>query len=216
MKPGEKLGIKNEKDILGHEMRLGRTWYPIVGVVKDFKTNSLREAIKPLVIAERNKRYYFTGIKLNTVHLNAVTKEIEAAWNQFFPEYVYTPIFMDDRINDFYKQENQLSLLYKIFAVIAIIISCLGLYGLISFMATQKTKEVGIRKVLGASVTNIIYLFSKEFTILILIAFVVAVPVAYCMMHSWLDNFVFRIHITILIYTGHCVPSIDRLDNGGI
>jgi ABC-type antimicrobial peptide transport system permease subunit len=134
------------------------------------------------------------------VHLNAVTKEIEAAWNQFFPEYVYTPTFMDDRINDFYKQENQLSLLYKIFAVIAIIISCLGLYGLISFMATQKTKEVGIRKVLGASVTNIIYLFSKEFTILILVAFVVAVPVAYYMMHSWLDNFVFRIHITIWVF----------------
>ena len=173
---------------------------PIVGVVKDFKTNSLREAIKPLVIAERNKRYYFTGIKLNTAHLSAVTKEIEAAWNQFFPEYVYTPTFMDDRINDFYKQENQLSLLYKIFALIAIVISCLGLYGLISFMATQKTKEVGIRKVLGASVTNIIYLFSKEFTILILVAFAVAVPVAYYMMHSWLDNFVFRIHITIWVF----------------
>ena len=134
-------------------MRLGGQWRPIVGVVKDFKTNSLREAIKPLVIAERNKRYYFTGIKLNTVHLSEVTKEIEAAWNQFFPEYVYTPTFMDDRINDFYKQENQLSLLYKIFAVIAILISCLGLYGLISFMAAQKTKEVGIRKVLGASVS---------------------------------------------------------------
>jgi len=196
----KKLGIKNEKDILGHEMRLGKTWYPIVGVVKDFKTNSLREAIKPLVIAERNKRYYFTGIKLNTVDLSEVTKEIETAWNQFFPEYVYTPTFMDDRINDFYKQENQLSLLYKIFAAIAIIISCLGLYGLISFMATQKTKEVGIRKVLGASVTNIIYLFSKEFTILILVAFAVAVPVAYYMMHSWLDNFVFRIHITIWVF----------------
>src|SRR5678809_731955 len=115
---------------------------------------------------------YYTGIKLNTLHLNEVTKKIEAAWNQFFPEYVYTPTFMDDRINEFYKEENQLSLLYKIFAAIAIFISCLGLYGLVSFMAASRTKEIGIRKVLGASVANIIYLFSKEFTILILVAFV--------------------------------------------
>jgi putative ABC transport system permease protein len=129
-----------------------------------------------------------------------VTRKIEAAWNQFFPEYVYTPTFMDDRINEFYKQENQLSLLYKIFAAIAILISCLGLYGLVSFMAAQKTKEVGIRKALGASVLNIIYMFSKEFTILILIAFAVAVPVAYYMMHSWLDNFAFRINITVWVF----------------
>jgi len=195
-----KLGIKRPGDIIGHEMRLGGQWRPIVGVVKDFKTNSLRETIKPLAIAERNKRYYYTGIKLNTLHLNEVTKRIEAAWNQFFPEYVYTPTFMDDRINEFYKQENQLSLLYKIFAAIAILISCLGLYGLVSFMAAQKTKEVGIRKVLGASVLNIIYMFSKEFTILILIAFAVAVPVAYYMMHNWLDNFAFRINITVWVF----------------
>ena len=195
-----KLGIKKPGDIIGHELRLGGQWRPIVGVVKDFKTNSLRETIKPLAIAERNKRYYYTGIKLNALHLNEVTRKIEAAWNQFFPEYVYTPTFMDDRINEFYKQENQLSLLYKIFAAIAILISCLGLYGLVSFMAAQKTKEVGIRKVLGASVLNIIYMFSKEFTILILIAFAVAVPVAYYMMHSWLDNFAFRINITVWVF----------------
>jgi predicted permease len=203
-----KLGVKKPADIIGHEMRLGGQWRPIVGVVQDFKTNSLREAIKPLVIAERNKRYYYTGIKLNTRHLSDVTKKIETAWNQFFPEYVYTPTFMDDRINDFYKQENQLSLLYKIFAVIAIFISCLGLYGLVSFMAAQKTKEVGIRKVLGASVANIIYMFSKEFTVLILIAFVIAVPVAYYMMRGWLDNFAFRININAWVFILAIVCSV--------
>jgi len=195
-----KLLVKRPADIIGHELRVGGQWRPIVGVVKDFKTNSLREAIKPLAIVERNKRYYYTGIKLNTLHLNEVTKKIEAAWNQFFPEYVYTPTFMDDRINDFYKQENQLSLLYKIFAAIAIFISCLGLYGLVSFMAAQRTKEVGIRKVLGASVVNIIYMFSKEFTVLILVAFAIAIPVAYYMMHNWLENFVFRINITAWVF----------------
>jgi putative ABC transport system permease protein len=204
----KKLGVKNPQDIIGHEIRVGGQWRPIVGVVKDFKTNSLREAIKPLVIGERNRRYNYTGIKLSTPQLNVVTKKIEATWNRFFPEYVYTPTFMDDRINDFYKQENQLSLLYKIFAGIAIFISCLGLYGLVSFMAAQRTKEVGIRKVLGASVANIIYLFSKEFTILIIIAFAVAVPVAYYMMNNWLNNFAFRINITVWVFALAILASV--------
>jgi predicted permease len=203
-----KLGVKNPKDIIGHEIRLGKLWYPVVGVVKDFKTNSLREAIKPLALAERNKRYGYTGIKLNTSQPGQVMKKIETTWNQFFPEYVYAPTFMDDRINDFYEQENQLSLLYKIFAGIAIFISCLGLYGLVSFMAAQRTKEVGIRKVLGASVLNIIYLFSKEFTILILVAFAAAVPVAYYMMSNWLNNFAFRINITVWVFLLAIVSSV--------
>src|SRR5678810_1373856 len=143
---------------------------------------------------------YYTGIKLNALHLNEVTRKIEAAWNQFFPEYVYTPTFMDDRINEFYKQENQLSLLYKIFAAIAILISCLGLYGLVSFMAAQRTKEIGIRKVLGASVLNIIYMMSKEFTLLIIIAFVISAPVGYYIMHKWLQNYTYRITLSASIF----------------
>ena len=160
----KKLGVKDPKDVIGHEIRFGGAWRPIVGVVKDFKTNSLREGIKPLAMGERNVRYTYTGIKLNTAQLNTATKKIEQVWNEFFPEYVYTPTFMDERVNKFYTQENQLALLYKIFAGIAIFISCLGLYGLISFMAAQRTKEVGIRKVLGASVANIIYFFTCMLT----------------------------------------------------
>ena len=204
----KKLGVKSANEIIGHEIRFGGRWRPIVGVVKDFKTNSLREAIKPLAIGERNIRYNFTGIKLNTPQLGLTTKKIEQVWNEFFPEYVYAPTFMDERINQFYTQENQLALLYKIFAGIAIFISCLGLYGLISFMAAQRTKEVGIRKVLGASVTNIIYLFSREFTILIIIAFAIAVPVAYYMMSNWLNNFAFRINISIGVFALAIVLSV--------
>jgi len=204
----KKLGVKNPQDIVGHEIRVGGAWRPIVGVVKDFKTNSLREGIKPLVIGERNIRYYYTGIKLSTPQMNVATKKIEQVWNEFFPEYVYTPTFMDERINKFYTQENQLALLYKIFAGIAIFISCLGLYGLISFMAAQRTKEVGIRKALGASVASIIYLFSKEFTILIIIAFALAVPVAYYMMDNWLQNFAFKINISFGVFALAIVLSI--------
>lgn len=101
-----------------------------------------------------------------------------------------------------------MSLLYKIFAGIAIFISCLGLYGLVSFMAAQRTKEVGVRKVLGASVTSIVYLFSKEFTILIIIAFVISVPVAYYMMSNWLTNFAFRIDIGVSVFIIAVISSI--------
>ena len=201
----KKLGIKDPGNVLGHEIRIGRVngrdiWCTISGVVKDFKTNSLREAVKPLILVERNTAYRYTGVKLAAGQLQQTLAGIEKKWNRFFPEFIYTPSFMDERINNFYKQENQLALLYKLFAAIAIFISCLGLYGLISFMVVQKTKEVGIRKVLGASVANVIYLFSKEFTILIIIAFAVAAPVAYYMMSSWLSNFAFRVDIGVFVF----------------
>ncbi len=192
----DKLGVKNVQDAIGKELRLGRSsWKTIVGVVKDFKTNSLRENIKPLMIAERNEYYSFISLKLRSSNIPQTQTAIQTVWNEFFPDYAYSSKFMDDSINEFYKQEQQLSLLYKIFAFLAIVISSLGLYGLVSFMAVQKTKEVGIRKTLGASTGNIVYLFSKEFTILIGIAFFIAAPVAFFMMRSWLQDFVYRIQI---------------------
>jgi len=100
---------------------------------------------------------------------------------------------LDENIASYYKQEEQLSQLYKIFAGIAIFISCLGLYSLVSFMAVQRTKEVGIRKTLGASVANIVYIFSKEFALLILISFVISAPLGWYLMHQWLQNYAFHI-----------------------
>ena len=117
-------------------------------------------------------------------------------WEQTFPDFVYQYRFLDDKIESFYKQENQLAQLYKIFAAIAIFLSCLGLYGLASFMAARRVKEVGVRKVLGASAANIVYLFSKEFIGLIVIAFTIAVPIAWYFMHKWLQDYVYRIDIS--------------------
>lgn len=157
---------------------------------------------------ERRERYSVAGVKLKSANPAGTQAAIEAAWNQDFPEYAYTSAYMDENINNFYRQENQLSLLYRIFAGIAIFISCLGLYGLVSFMAIQRTKEIGVRKVLGASVQNIIYLFSKEFTLLIIIGFVIASPVAYYIMNSWLQDFVFRIHIGAGVFLIAIIASI--------
>lgn len=194
----KKLGLKDPSEAVGKEIRMSRQpWKMIVGVVKDFKNNSLKENIKPLIIAERREFYSVTGVKLRSQNINKTQAAVETAWNETFPEYAYTTSYMDENLAEFYKQDEQLTLLYKIFSGIALFISCLGLYGLVSFMAVQKTKEVGIRKVLGASSANIIYLFSKEFTILIVVAFVIAAPLAYFMMKSWLQDFVFRINLGI-------------------
>ena len=197
----KKLGIREPENIVGKDIRFGTDpWKKIVGVVKDFKTNSLKEDIKPLAIAEKRESYGVTAVKLQSKNIPKTRAAVEEAWNQSYPEYAFTSNYMDETISEFYKQDAQLSLLYKIFAGIAIFISCLGLYGLVSFMAIQKTKEIGVRKVLGASIKNIILLFSKEFTILILISSVIAVPVAYYMMNNWLQNFVFRIKINAGIF----------------
>jgi putative ABC transport system permease protein len=205
----KQLGLKDAQDAIGKEIRLGGGgWNTIVGVVKDFKTSSLREAIKPTLFAERKEYYAVTSIKLNSSNIPKTKTAIESLWNQYFPEYAFTTSFMEENIKQFYEQEDQLELLYKIFAGIAIFISCLGLYGLVSFMAIQKTKEIGVRKVLGASIKNIIYLFSKEFTILILIGSVIAVPVAYLMMNRWLQNFNFRIKMNVGIFLMGILISI--------
>ncbi|HEX6426703.1 MAG TPA: ABC transporter permease [Niastella sp.] len=205
----KKLGVQNANDVIGKTIRLGGgVWYPIVGVMKDFKTNSLREDIKPLLVSTSHDVYSRTAIKFRTHQLVTTKKVIEKTWDQVYPEYAFDPSFYDENIAKFYKQEEQLSLLYKIFAGLAILISCLGLYGLVSFMAVQKTKEVGIRKVLGASLTSLLQLFSKEFTILIIISFFIAVPIAWYMMHSWLANFVYRIPLSIGFFVMAIVGSV--------
>lgn len=205
----KKCGIKNPQDAIGKMLRIGgRKPMPVTGVVKDFKQASLREEIQPIVIFP-NKRWYQTaGIKLSSNNLAKSKDEIKTLWDKYFPEYVYNASFLDENINRFYANEQRISMMYKVYAIIAIFISCLGLYGLVSFMVVQKTKEVGIRKVLGASVQSIMYLFSKEFTILISIAFVLAAPAAWYLMNSWLKDFAYKIEIGVGVFVIAILASI--------
>jgi putative ABC transport system permease protein len=196
-----KLGIRRPNDAIGKTVSLGgAVWLPIVGVVKDFKTNSLRETVKPIVISSRKSVESEVAIKIQTRNLAKTVLTLQKLWENTYPEYAYNGYFLDENIAHFYNQENQMALIYKIFAGIAIFISCLGLYGLVSFMVVQRTKEVGVRKVLGASVSSIVYLFSKEFMILIALSFVIAVPLAWYMMTGWLQNFVYRIPISVDVF----------------
>jgi putative ABC transport system permease protein len=197
----KKLGIQSPNQIVGKTLRLGGgKWRQIVGVVEDFKTNSLREAVRPTVILQAKKQQGVVGVKINTANIAGTVAAVQKKWEKTYSEYAYNGYFLDENIAQFYQQENQLALVYKIFAFIAIFISCLGLYGLVSFMVVQRTKEVGVRKVLGASITSIVYLFSKEFMLLIGVSFLIAMPVAYYMMNSWLQSFVFRISLSAGVF----------------
>jgi ABC-type antimicrobial peptide transport system permease subunit len=204
------LGLKKPEDILNKEISImgGLIKCPVVGVLKDFNDRSLRQELAPLLIATNVTMYRQASIKLSTTNMATSMQAIKKIWEQTFPDYVYEYKFLDDKIASFYKQENQLSQLYKLFAAIAIFLSCLGLYGLASFMAVQRIKEVGIRKVLGATAGNIVYLFSKEFIILISIAFLIATPLAWYFMNKWLQDYAYRIDISWWLFAAGGLVAI--------
>ncbi len=204
------LGLKKPEAILNKEISMlnGLIKCPVVGVVKDFNDMSLRNKLSPLLIATNATMYRQASIKLTTTNLATTMQSIKKIWQQTLPNAVYEYRFLDDKIASFYKQEAQLAQLYKIFAAIAIFLSCLGLYGLASFMAAQRIKEVGIRKVLGATASNIVYLFSKEFIVLIGIAFIIATPLAWYFMNKWLQDYVYRISISWWLFAAGGLAAI--------
>ena len=172
----------------------------VVGVVSDFHTASLHDAIEPVIMMILPQFYYDVGVKVGTSDLTKAIAVVERNWVELYPEYNFSYEFLDDRLENLYKRDARIFTLFKVFACISIFIGCLGLYGLISFMASQKLKEVGIRKVLGASVASIMVLFSKEFVKLIIIAFFIAAPLAYYFMNQWLEGFAYRISIPWTVY----------------
>jgi ABC-type antimicrobial peptide transport system permease subunit len=204
------LNIRNPKDVLNKDMSVvgGTKYGKIVGVFKDYHCNGFKENYSRIVIFPYKPLFIFAGIKLNPGNPSATLAAISRLWNQTYPEFVFSYTFLDQSIANFYRQEDEQAALCKIFAGIAIFLSCLGLYGLASFMAIQRIKEVGIRKVLGASIQSIVYLFSREFTLLIVIAFVIASPIAWYFMHRWLEGYAFRITIGWWIFLGSGAASL--------
>lgn len=204
------LGLKNPEDILNKEISIweDRIKCVVVGVLKDFNDRSFHHDLAPLLITTNVTMYNQAGIKLTTTNIASTLQSVKEIWEETFPDFVYEYKFLDEKIAGFYKQENQLAQLYKIFAAIAIFLSCLGLYGLASFMAVQKIKEVGIRKVLGATAGNIVYLFSKEFIILIAIPFAIAIPIAWYFTHQWLQGYAYRIDVSWWLFVAGGLVAI--------
>jgi len=194
------LGIQNPDKAIGKMINVNGKNAPIVSVVKNFHVNSLRDPIGPVVMTTIKNSYGLANIQIDMHKAKTVIAALQNTWNKNYPDFIFEYGFVDQAIADYYKQENELSVLFKIFSGISIFISCLGLYGLISYMAVQRKKEIGIRKVLGAPVRDIVVMLSKEFTILIAIAFVIAAPIAWYFMDRWLQQYTFRISIGVWFF----------------
>ena len=177
--------------------------FRIIGVIEDFHYESLRSSISPLLfrLGERSGVAMF---KVQMDNIETTIDFLESKWDQFAPGQPFEYRFVNDEFNRLYAQEQQTGKILTVFAGIAIIIACLGLFGLAAFTAEQRTKEIGIRKTLGASITNIIKLLSMNFIKLVVVSFVIASPIAYLMMNQWLDDFAYRTAIkpTTFIISG--------------
>jgi putative ABC transport system permease protein len=184
-------------EVLG--LQEGLKLHRVIGVVEDFHYESLRDNIGPLVMYLGNS----TGSISFRIKTEAIAKTIgllETKWSQFLPNSPFSYTFMDERFEAMYQSEQRVGKIFAVFAILAVFIGCLGLFGLAAFMAEQRTKEIGIRKVLGATAPGIIGLLMREFVILIAAANVIAWPVAYFVMKRWLTDFAYRISIGAWIF----------------
>ncbi len=201
--------ILNEKAVLvmgmkvsnavGKPLSLWDTKGTIIGVVKDFNFKPVQQSIEPLIIG-LNKWGGVAVVRTQPGKTEATIKALGKISADLNPAYPFSYGFLDQDLANLYKGEQQMGSLFNVFAILAIFISCMGLYGLSAFMAEQRTKEIGVRKVLGASVFNVVYLLSTGFTRLILIAVVIAVPVAWFAVNSWLKSFAFRVNADWVIF----------------
>jgi len=168
--------------------------YDIIGVVRNFHFESLRQNISPVSFILGRSRG-FASFKINTSNIHEIVKQAENKWKTLAPGMPFSHQFLDESFDEMYRNEQRVGKIALIFAVLAVFIACLGLFGLSTFIAEQRTKEIGIRKVLGASVQGIVRLLSKNFLILVLVSFIIAAPLAWYFMNSWLQDFAFRVDI---------------------
>jgi putative ABC transport system permease protein len=192
------MGFNDPQQAVGKQIEYGGSKGQIVGVVKDFNFESVHQSILPIIlyVSRDGANYNNLSVKVNGANLKEGLAHIEKVWNRFLPQRPYEYTFLDERFGLLYEKEQKQSQLFTTFSMLAIFIGCLGLFGLASFTALQRTKEIGVRKVLGASVSGIVGLLSKEFLKLVLIANLIAWPVAWYAMSKWLDGFAYKINIS--------------------
>lgn len=189
----EQLGFSKPEEALGKKIDFWGDQYTIEGVAENFHQQSLREAFEPLILRLIPDVNGFVSVKTTAANSAKTINAVKEQWGRFFAGNTFEYIFLDDHFNAQYKADQRFGQVFGLFTSLAILVACLGLFGLASFTTLQRTKEIGIRKVLGASVNNILQLLYKEFAWLLLIAFIIAAPVAWLSTSKWLQGYAFRI-----------------------
>jgi putative ABC transport system permease protein len=194
------LGWASTEEAIGQNIARPGKPGKVVGVVNNFNTSGLQTALNPVMMEVSPGSFTSFAIRLKGKNTQAVTADIEKAWKEFFPEKAFSFTFLNDDLHDSYEQEARMMQLCADFAGITIVLACFGLFGLVDFTVRQRRKEIGVRKVLGASVVSVVGLLSKDFLLLVLIALVFAAPVAYWAMSHWLADFAYRVDIQWYVF----------------
>jgi len=196
----EIAGFNRPEDILGKRILIMRKMLPVEGVVENFHTMSLGNEIEATAIINRIDHYQTLSLRINPQSFQSVISEIQKRWEATYPESIFEYQFLDESIREFYRGEQKSSVMLTVFSSLAIVIGCLGLFGLATFMANQKTKEIGVRKVLGASVESILFSFSREFIKLVIVGFFLAAPLGWYLATQYLNQFAYKIEISPMIF----------------
>ena len=212
------LGFKTPEEAIGSPIDIDGKDYTIVGVVRNFHNNSVKEHISNMIFVMKPSFYLSSSVKIkNPTAIQETIIELEKAWSLLFPSTIFEYQFFDENIENFYREERKLSTLLQIFSGVFLLLACLGLYGLLSFVVNRRMKEVAVRKVFGAGIGQIVGLISKDYVLLILISFVIAAPLSYYFMDQWLQNYVFHIPITwwVLVVPGVVALAIAMITLSG-
>lgn len=193
------MGFKDPQDAIGKKISNGDT-LTVIGVIQSFHHMGLQKPIDPQLISLRPNARNAYSIKLQTNELQGTVAAVKVLWSRYFPNDPFSYFFLDDEFNAQYQSDQRFGEMFTLFASLAILIACFGLIGLSAYNILQRTKEVGIRKVLGASVQNVVFILSKDFLLLVILSFVVAAPVSWFIMHQWLQDFAYRITISWWVF----------------
>jgi putative ABC transport system permease protein len=199
------MGFENFEDAIDDQINFWGDTFRIVGVLKNYRQESLKKDFEPLIFRYNSAPGGFYSVKFNTADVKESMSRFENDWKEFFPGNPFNYFFLDDHYNKQYQADQQFGKVFGLFSALAIFIACLGLFGLSSLTAIQRTKEIGVRKVLGASVSSILTLISRDYLFLMSVAILFATPLTWWIMNNWLQEFASRISLTWWIFA---LPSL--------
>jgi putative ABC transport system permease protein len=202
------MGFKEPQEAINEQIVFWEDTFRIVGVLKNYHQESLKKSVEQLIFRYYDVPWGYYSVKMNVADVSATIRRTESVWKEFYPGSPFTYFFLDDHYNEQYKADQQFGKSFGLFSGLAIFVACLGLFGLSSLMAVQRTKEIGVRKVLGASIGSILALVSKDLLLLICFSIIVAIPVSWYVMSQWLEGFATRVDMTMLTFALPCIAVL--------